>query len=279
MSRDKNTKIISNNDWIISTSSMRGARYTQEDYICSGIFGSDAWACVLDGHGGDEVAKDIAAKFPSLWFNLLANSNPFSLNENITQKFLELDKNYTCSSGSCLNVVMVNSSKRELVCANVGDCRSGWAVDGTFKFISVDHKPNLENEKVRIQNAGMNVMNFGIPRIVSRDSLGGIAVSRAFGDRDYKNNSKLPPNHQAIVTTPDIYKLSWSDNNQVEFVITASDGLWDSFTTTEHLYMTVNHLFKQSRSVSKICEDLLDIAADIGSRDNITIGMVGNGMI
>lgn len=77
--------------------------------------------------------------------------------------------------------------------------------------LSVDHKPNCDDERKRIENAGGVVVWAGTWRV------GGVlAVSRAFGDRLLK---------KYVVATPYTqYEQLTSDD---EVAILASDGLWD----------------------------------------------------
>eukprot|EP00983_Pelagomonas_calceolata_P000094 2846-Pelagomonas_calceolata.AAC.2 len=77
--------------------------------------------------------------------------------------------------------------------------------------LSVDHKPNSKEERQRIENAGGVVVWAGTWRV------GGVlAVSRAFGDKPLK---------RYVIATPDIREESLRDDD--EFLILASDGLWD----------------------------------------------------
>lgn len=77
--------------------------------------------------------------------------------------------------------------------------------------LSVDHKPNSKEERQRIENAGGVVVWAGTWRV------GGVlAVSRAFGDRPLK---------RYVIATPEIKEETLKDED--EFLILASDGLWD----------------------------------------------------
>lgn len=66
-------------------------------------------------------------------------------------------------------------------------------------FCTKDHKPYLEKERDRIQKAGGFVL---IQRV-----NGCLAVSRTFGDFDYKNVPNLPNNQQLVISEPDIYSV------------------------------------------------------------------------
>ena len=77
-----------------------------------------------------------------------------------------------------------------IICANAGDSRSVLGTDGSAKPLSYDHKPNLELERKRIENAGGSVQWKRVD--------GDLAVSRAFGDFQYKTRPDLPPEEQKV---------------------------------------------------------------------------------
>ena len=55
---------------------------------------------------------------------------------------------------------------------------------------------------------------------------GNLALSRAFGDFQYKDSQNKPPEDQAVTCMPDI--LSHKRNlSEDEFIIVACDGIWD----------------------------------------------------
>jgi protein phosphatase 1L len=107
-----------------------------------------------------------------------------------------------------LSTVLVGD---RLLVANVGDSRAVVCISGEAIAFSTDHKPNRTDERQRIEDAGGVVMWSGTWRV------GGVlAVSRAFGDRLLK---------KYVVADPEIQEESITKD--VEFVVLASDGLWD----------------------------------------------------
>lgn len=70
-------------------------------------------------------------------------------------------------------------TKNEVYVANAGDTRCVIASKGKAKDLSTDHKPDLPNEKRRVQRAGGFVEEGRVNGI--------IAISRAIGDWEYKN--------------------------------------------------------------------------------------------
>ena len=88
----------------------------------------------------------------------------------------------------------------------MGDSRSILCKNGKAVSLSTDHKPSLEKEKARIENAGF---------VVQQDRIGkGLNLSRALGDYFYKNASKLGADKQAIICTPEIVEMKRSKEDE-----------------------------------------------------------------
>lgn len=70
-----------------------------------------------------------------------------------------------------------------IFCANVGDSRCVLARGGKAQEMSVDHKPENEGERQRIETAGGYVKEGRVKGVLS--------LSRALGDYGLKQNSRL----------------------------------------------------------------------------------------
>jgi len=57
-----------------------------------------------------------------------------------------------------------------------------------------------------------------------------IAISRAIGDWEYKS-ATLEPNKMAVSGYPEV--RAYEINPQLEFIITACDGIWDCMTSQQ----------------------------------------------
>ncbi|GMY31861.1 probable protein phosphatase 2C 39 isoform X2 [Fagus crenata] len=99
---------------------------------------------------------------------------------------------------------------KALVVANVGDSRAVICKNGVAKQLSVYHEPSVEREC--IEERGGFVSNFpgDVPRVD-----GQLAVARAFGDKSLKKHLSSEPDKSVEFI-----------ENDTEFVILASDGLW-----------------------------------------------------
>jgi len=82
-------------------------------------------------------------------------------------------------------------------------------------------------ERQRIQEAGGTVL---IQRV-----NGSLAVSRALGDFEYKNNSNRRPDQQLVSPEPEITSFirSTKPDEQIAFIVLACDGIWDVMTNEE----------------------------------------------
>nr|CAB3473606.1 unnamed protein product [Digitaria exilis] len=115
--------------------------------------------------------------------------------------------------------------------------------------LSDDHKPNRSDEKKRIEDAGGVVTWSGTWRV------GGIlAMSRAFGNHLLK---------RFVVADPEIQDQEI--DGELEFLILASDGLWD-VVSNEHAVAFV----KDEEGPEAAARKLTEIASRRGSTDNIT---------
>ena len=79
---------------------------------------------------------------------------------------------------------MILMTKTEVYCANAGDTRCVLAQKGKAIDLSIDHKPELSTETMRIKKDGGFIDEGRVQGI--------IAVSRAIGDWEYKKTSNSP---------------------------------------------------------------------------------------
>jgi len=105
----------------------------------------------------------------------------------------------------------------EFICANAGDSRTVLSKNKQAIDLSHDHKPGHEDEKARIEKAGLHVDNGRV--------AGNLAVSRAIGDLFFKRQEDVAPEDQPVSAKPDFEILKRDPTD--EFVILACDGLWD----------------------------------------------------
>ncbi|XP_010294580.1 PREDICTED: protein phosphatase 1L-like, partial [Phaethon lepturus] len=126
---------------------------------------------------------------------------------------------HALSSGTTCLIALL--SDKELIVANVGDSRGVLCdKDGNAIPLSHDHKPYQLKERKRIKRAGGFISFNGSWRV-----QGILAMSRSLGDYPLKNLN-------VVIPDPDILTFDL-DKLQPEFMILASDGLWDAFSNEE----------------------------------------------
>ncbi|KAI3774477.1 hypothetical protein L1987_49033 [Smallanthus sonchifolius] len=215
-----------------------------------GLFG------VFDGHGGARAAEYVKhnlfsnlikhPKFISDTKSAIAESYSYTDSE-----FIKSEKNQIKDAGSTASTAILVGNR--LLVANVGDSRAVICRNGKAIAVSRDHKPDQSDERQRIEDAGGFVMWAGTWRV------GGVlAVSRAFGDKLLK---------QFVVADPEIQEEEI--DGSLEFLILASDGLWDVVSNEEAVAMV-----KPIQSPEDAAKTLMQEASQRGSADNITVVVV-----
>ncbi|XP_052201924.1 probable protein phosphatase 2C 11 isoform X1 [Diospyros lotus] len=240
-------------------SSFKGKRSSMEDFFETKVLEVDgqmvAFFGVFDGHGGSRTAEYLKN---NLFKNL--SSHPDFIKDTksaIVESFRQTDADYINEekgqqkdAGSTASTAVLLGDR--LLVANVGDsrvvaCRAGSAVP-----LSVDHKPDRSDERERIEQAGGFIIWAGTWRV------GGVlAVSRAFGDKLLK---------AFVVAEPEIQE---EEIDGVDFIIIASDGLWNVLTNKEAVAMVQDITDAETAS-----RKLIEAAFARGSSDNITCVVV-----
>lgn len=139
---------------------------------------SCAFLAVYDGHGGAKVAQHSCKhlhsrianqpEFSSFifipYFYYIFQSIHFSIEQGnietaIRKGYIEFDKEMALDeemredlAGTTAICVLMKDDK--LYCGNAGDSRAIASVNGDVEALSMDHKPNNEDEKKRITAAG-----------------------------------------------------------------------------------------------------------------------------
>lgn len=156
-----------------------------------------------------------------------------------------------------------------------------------IKALSVDHKPSIPSEKERIEKAGLSVFDEtfpgpdGLPITISKvkkSENNMIAMSRAFGDFDYKNED-LSPENRAIICTPEIHIHSRS--NEDRFLILACDGVFDVMTNEEVGAFVVQKVEALTKSetectsvLAEVCDALLEECLERKAHDNMSVMII-----
>lgn len=283
---DKESEIFESSSGIhIGATGMQGWRPEMEDSHIAVDMPSlpdHTFLAVFDGHGGAGAAIFAAKNMVNClektkqWKMYVAAykssaSDPDAdldiLGEAIIQAFQDTDEgmkiHQEASSGKdtsgCTSVTAM-ITPRHILCANAGDSRCVLGTNRMAKGLSEDHKPEGEIEKKRIESAGGTVQ--------WKRVNGDLAVSRALGDFQYKDRPDLPPKDQKVTNFPDITIHTRSPQDDV--LLLACDGLWDVMTNNEAIDLVRKILGSGVEQVALVAEEVVDVALEKGSRDNIS---------
>ncbi|CAH1445495.1 unnamed protein product [Lactuca virosa] len=231
---------------------------------------------VYDGHGGSRVAYACRERLHKLLATEMdiENKNTEEMNwENLmVESFAKMDEevnetDIVDSIGSTAVVAVV--SDKEIVVANCGDSRAVLSRGGVTVPLSVDHKPDRPDELERIELSGGRVIDWNGLRV-----LGVLATSRSIGDRQLK---------PYVIAKPEVTVNKRDDAD--EFMILASDGLWDVISndlacqvvrkcldgwTCGRRSMKEHH----KRTTNNPAMFLTELAMARGSKDNISVIVV-----
>ena len=146
---------------------VQGRRPYMEDTFCAlpKFAPSADYYGVFDGHGGGRASKYLAehlhrhiAQEPNLETNPAESiRNAFT---RVDADFLAFANRFRWDDGSTAVVAIV--SDKRLCVANCGDSRAVICSAGKATPLSVDHKPDRDEEKNRIESLGGMVTHFGI---------------------------------------------------------------------------------------------------------------------
>jgi len=192
------------------------------------------FGCVLDGHGGSRCAdfalRELHARLAADESLRADGSDAESVARSFERCFEQTDADFLKlahleSLGDGTTVLCALLQQATLHIANLGDTRAvlgrqvaGGAGECEAIRLSIDHKPNVPEEQQRVTARGGSVRcvqgcwrAMGPPGVKTM-----LAISRALGNKALK---PIVSNQPSCSST----KLSPLD----QFVILASDGLWD----------------------------------------------------
>lgn len=279
--------------------SLQGLREEMEDGAVIQSDGLDgfSFAAVFDGHGGvstvkflrDELYKECVA---ALQGGLLLSGKDFdAIKKGLQEAFENADMKLLNwlemnaeedESGATATVMFIG--RDILFISHIGDCCVVLSRTGKADVLTNPHRPYGSSqvslqEIRRIREAGGWISNGRI--------CGDIAVSRAFGDFRFKTKknemlkkgvnegrwsekfvSRVQLNKDLVIASPDIFQVSLGSD--AEFVLLASDGLWDYMNSSDAVKFVRNQL-RQHGDVQLACEALARAALDQRSQDNISI--------
>ncbi|KAL9238682.1 hypothetical protein vseg_013072 [Gypsophila vaccaria] len=258
---------VAEEEEVYSVCSKKGRRCFLEDRFSALVHNNMAIFGVFDGHGGAKAAEYAAEYLNKNIISEIENKgNEVDIEEAVKQGYLKTDSEFLegeLNGGSCCVTALI--TKGDLVVSNAGDCRAVMSRGGVAEALTTDHRPSRPDEKERIEAKGGYIDCYSsVWRI-----QGSLAVSRGIGDRQLK---------QWVVAEPESRVVKISPND--EFLILASDGLWDKVTNQEAVdiarplcIIDSNKPKPQPQSLSA-CKKLVDVAVSRGSLDDVSVMII-----
>lgn len=234
-----------------------------------------AYFGIYDGHAGAEASEFVSETLHIEVNTKLSQEDDWkeaviAAYSKVDEDFMEESEANMWESGTTVITAMIDLDKKQILLANLGDCRcilaSGSNSSPFVKAtaLSEDHKPWVPAELERIEAAGCTVEEGRIN--------GTHAMSRAIGDFELKQNISRDMKDQAISNLPEFREATIGSDEL--FLVLACDGLWDVMKNEEVAEWVYPRLYQSNDSLDKIATDLALHAVNIGSTDNVTCCIV-----
>lgn len=254
--------------------------------------GTKCFVGVFDGHGDQgkrmsHFAKQALSK--SLFSNTDLHTEPVAAIQAAfrdTQEKIEKEHRHQAElSGT--TAITAYQHRNRLVVANVGDSRAvlGRCSTPARQTVSAvdlsnDQKPARPDERQRILAAGGTVDQMAIPivqrggvrwiragpeRVMDKQGMGGLAMSRSLGDLRL---------HPYVSSQPEVVERKLDSRDKV--LVLASDGVWDHVTSQEAVEIAgrVDDPKAAAREITGIARQRWQIATDGQMSDDITAVVV-----
>ncbi|KAH7677908.1 Protein-serine/threonine phosphatase protein [Dioscorea alata] len=219
---------------------------------------------IFDGHGGTN-ASEFASK--NLGEHIIeevrTRADECEIEEAVRFGYLKTDAEFLkedAGGGTCCVTALLRNGN--LVVSNAGDCRAVLSRNGMAEALTSDHRPSRKDERDRIESFGGYVECCrGTWRL-----QGSLAVSRGIGDAHLK---------QWVIPEPETSTVSIKP--ECEFLILASDGLWDKVSNQEAVDIArplcIDNADKQP-SLLSACKKLADLSVTRGSLDDVSVMII-----
>lgn len=256
-----------------------GDRCHMEDtYVCIGNlaknFGYDklneevvSLYGVFDGHMGKAAAQYVRDHLPRI---IVEDTDfPLKLEKVVMRSFKEVDTAFaksctletSLSSGTTALTAMIFG--RSLLVANAGDCRAVLSRRGNACEMSNDHRPCCPTERLRIESLGGSVDDGYLNGL--------LGVTRALGDWHLEGMKEMSGGGGPLSAEPELKLVTL--NKEDEFLIIASDGIWEVFTSQNAIDFARRRL-QEHNDVKLCCKQVVEEAIKRGATDNLTVVVV-----
>jgi serine/threonine protein phosphatase PrpC len=248
-----------------------GFRTFQEDMVAVKNFADtynfiEKAYMVIDGHGGNDSALFLKNNFLDLVEMKLKDITCTEMARlAIVECFKEIElkwaENRKDTSGACvllcLQLSQLNDSgTKSFLIASCGDCRTQIVrKDATFDFLTVEHDPNIPEERERINKAGLYVSKGRV--------IGELAVSRSIGDFEYKGELENQEDH-AVTCVPEI--ILYDFHPEDSRLVLMTDGFYEQMESK----VLAQFCSDESNDSKQMVQNMFQRAIDLRTNDNLT---------
>ncbi|KAG6530366.1 probable protein phosphatase 2C 32 [Zingiber officinale] len=220
---------------------------------------------IFDGHGGKKAAEFASEKLDEFIveeMSTTAGAVSSGIEEIVRTGYSKTDAEFLkeqADGGACCVTALVRDG--DLIVSNAGDCRAVLSRAGKAEALTSDHRPSREDERDRIENLGGYVdYRRGTWRL-----QGSLAISRGIGDSHLK---------QWVIPVPETKVIGI--DAECEFLILATDGLWDKVSNQEAVDLARPMCVNADNNASTLsaCKKLVELSADRRSMDDISVMIV-----
>jgi len=265
--------------------------------------GASYWA-VFDGHGGAATAewlvKELIGHISSKWNAsgpegalkaafIEADERILAPGEGFFGQFKERGVGGSkCGATAVTAIVYEEGGERKLAVANLGDARAVLSRGGEAVQLSIDHVPDTESERIRIESSNPNPKLPLVKFVAGTWRVAGLlALSRAFGDAFLKSSGDFEgvdyrdadySSGFGVISEPDVFIETLTDKD--EYLLLCSDGL----NTNEERgggggleNDEVIELIKKAGpnpDLAALSKDLCLKAQTAGSTDDVTVTLI-----
>ncbi|XP_073394572.1 protein phosphatase 2C 57 isoform X6 [Physcomitrium patens] len=260
---------------------VQGLREEMEDEIAVVVDGPNgfSYAAIFDGHAGvfsakflrDELYKECLKALKG--GGLLKSDDLHEAEEAISRAFLQTDKRLIsrlekskkieeAESGSTATVLFVRSNR--FVVAHVGDSRAVLSRNGIAQNLTSDHRPFGRDKKSFLE----------IKRIQEAGGMLDSGVAEKRWTQSFANGRTKNISGEWLIAKPDTSSMLVQE--EVDFIILGSDGLWDSLNSAEAVNFVRKGL-REHGDVQRASEEIAQEALNRGGQDNVSVIIVDLG--
>ena len=224
---------------------------------------------IFDGHGGDEISTYLQNNLAQIYKqNLLLNKGNIIL--SLKNAFHDADDEMRNqlnieglgSTGTLVHIKWESENELIVYSANVGDSRVSLISPEHIIRLSYDHRTTDKKERKRILDSGLEIID---------DRINGtLMLTRIFGNYEYKGNPETEEeeenNNKGLICEPFISKINIDLEIENQFLILASDGIWDTISEEE-----IQHIIQNHHDTQQLCSLIIKNCIRNEAWDNMSI--------